>query len=84
MKRRWLAAQPTVIGESEQKAEVLGEFARRNRPKAGKWLMLGPPGDRQPNRQEPLDAAAKTTIARLALSAETGDDDEHPSALIEA
>jgi hypothetical protein len=73
IKRRWFAAQPTVIRESEQKAEILGKFARRNGPKAAKGLMLGLPGDRQPNRQEQLDAAAKTTIIRFALTAETGE-----------
>ena len=68
IKRRWFAAQPTVIRESEQKADLLGEFARRNGPKAAKGLMLGLPGDRQPERTELLDSAAKTTLVRFALT----------------
>ncbi|MGB8390859.1 hypothetical protein [Mycobacterium sp.] len=68
IKGRWLAAQPTVIRQVEQKADVLGEFARRNGPRAAKGLMLGLPGDRQPDRQESLAAAANTTIVRFTLT----------------
>jgi hypothetical protein len=68
IKRRWFAAQPTPIKDAEAKADLLGEFARRNGPKAAKGLMLGLPGDRQPDRQELLDAAAKTTLVRLSLT----------------
>ncbi|OBF80006.1 hypothetical protein A5791_09630 [Mycobacterium sp. 852002-51163_SCH5372311] len=68
IKRRWFAAQPTVIGQLEQKADILGEFAKRNGPRAAGGLMLGLPADRQPDRQELLDAAAKTTIVRFALT----------------
>jgi hypothetical protein len=67
IKRRWLEARPTAITQLEQKADVLGDFAKRNGPRAAKGLMLGLPGDRQPDRQQLLDAAAKTTIVRLAL-----------------
>lgn len=67
IKRRWFEARPTVIGQLEQKADVLGDFAMRNGPRAAKGLMLGLPGDRQPDRQQLLDAAARTTIVRLAL-----------------
>jgi len=68
IKRRWFEGRPTVIRQLEQKADVLGDFAKRNGPRAAKGLMLGLPGDRQPDRQQLLDAAAKTTIVRLALS----------------
>ena len=67
IKRRWLHAEPTVIRQDDQKADILGEFAQRNGPKAAKGLMLGLPGDRQPDRQELLAAAAKTTLVRFAL-----------------
>jgi hypothetical protein len=67
IKRRWLHAEPTVIRQDDQKADILGEFARRNGPKAAKGLMLGLPGDRQPDRQELLAAAAKTTLVRFAV-----------------
>jgi hypothetical protein len=67
IKRRWLEARPTAITQLEQKADVLCDFAKRNGPRAAKGLMLGLPGDRQPDRQQLLDAAAKTTIVRLAL-----------------
>lgn len=67
IKRQWFAATPTVIRDDDQKAEVLGEFAKRNGPKAAKGLMLGLPGDRQPDAQELLTAAAKTTLVRFAL-----------------
>ncbi|MDX1886044.1 hypothetical protein [Mycolicibacterium sp. 120270] len=69
IKRRWFAARPTAVRELEQKADLLGEFAKRNGPRAARGLMLGLPGDRQPNRQELLDAAAKTTFVRFALAA---------------
>lgn len=67
IKRRWLKAEPTVIRHDDQKADILGEFARRNGPKAAKGLMLGLPADRQPDRQELLAAAAKTTLVRFAV-----------------
>jgi hypothetical protein len=67
IKRRWLRAEPTVIRHDDQKADILGEFARRNGPKAAKGLMLGLPADRQPDRQELLAAAAKTTLVRFAV-----------------
>jgi hypothetical protein len=70
IERRWFVARPTVIRQLEQKADILGEFARRNGPKAAKGLMLGLPGDRQPDRQEMLDAAAKTTVVRFAIEPE--------------
>jgi hypothetical protein len=44
IKRRWFAARPTAIRQLEQKADVLGEFAERNGPRAAKGLMLGLPG----------------------------------------
>lgn len=71
IKRRWFAARPTAIRQLEQKADVLGDFATRNGPLAAKGLMLGLPGDRQPDRQQLLDAAAKTTLVRLALTTTT-------------
>jgi hypothetical protein len=69
IKRRWFAARPTAIRQLEQKADVLGDFVTRNGPRAAKGLMLGLPGDRQPDRQQLLNAAAKTTLVRLALTA---------------
>lgn len=72
IKRRWFAAQPTAIRDPEAKAGLLGEFARRNGPQAARGLMLGLPGDRQPNRQELLAAAAKTTIVRFATQRSAG------------
>ena len=68
IKRRWLSAEPSVIRQDDQKADIIGEFAQRNGPKAAKGLMLGLPGDRQPDRQELLAAAAKTTLVRFALT----------------
>jgi|SRR6476661_674023 hypothetical protein len=68
IKRRWLHAEPTVIRQDDQKADMLGEFARRNGPRAAKGLMLGLPADRQPDRQELLTAATKTTLVRFAVS----------------
>jgi hypothetical protein len=67
IKRRWLRAEPTVIRHDDQKADILGEFARRNGPKAAKGLMLRLPADRQPDRQELLAAASKTTLVRFTL-----------------
>lgn len=69
---RWRDAVPTVISDRDGKADVLGEFARRNGPRAARGLMLGLSGDRQPTRDELLGAAGKTTITRFAL---TGRDD---------
>ena len=67
IKRRWFDAEPTVIRQDDQKADIIGEFAQRNGPKAAKGLMLGLPGDRQPDRQELLAAVTKTTLVRFAL-----------------
>jgi hypothetical protein len=69
IKGRWFDARPTVISEGEDKADLLGEFARRKGPRAAKGLMLGLPGDSQPDREQLVAAAAKTTIVRFALSA---------------
>jgi hypothetical protein len=70
IKGQWFIAQPWVISEPEQKADVLGEFVRRKGVKAAKGLMLGLPGDRQPDRQPLLEAGAKTTFVRFALAPE--------------
>ncbi|OBA82146.1 hypothetical protein A9W99_12155 [Mycobacterium sp. 1164966.3] len=72
IKRHWFAAQPTVIRQLEQKASMLGEFAKRNGPRAARGLMLGLPADRQPDQQELFDAAAKTTIVRFAIEPKAG------------
>ena len=72
---RWHHAVPTVISDQNEKAGVLAEFARRNGPRAARGLMLGLPGDRQPDREELLAAAVKTTVTRFAL---TGPDDISP------
>jgi len=71
IKGQWFTAHPTAIKEAEQKADVLSEFARRNGPRAAKGLMLGLPGDRRPDRQKLLAAAAKTTLVRFSLTAAT-------------
>jgi len=68
VKGRWSAAEPTVVTQTQQKADTLQEFARCKVPRAAKGLMLGLPDDRQPNRQELLDAAAKTTIVSFNLT----------------
>jgi hypothetical protein len=68
IKGRSFAAKPKVIKDAEQKADVLGEFARRNGAKAAKGLMLGLPGDRAPTRAELLAAAQRTTLVRFSLS----------------
>lgn len=65
IKRQWFSAAPTAVRRDDEKADILGEFARRNGPKAAKGLMLGLPGDRQPDRRELLAAAAKTTLVRF-------------------
>ena len=69
---RWHDAAPTVISDTNDKAAMLAEFARRNGPRAARGLMLGLPGDRQPARHELAAAAAKTTITRFALTGRDG------------
>ena len=68
IKRKWLSAAPTVVRRDDEKADILGEFARRNGPKAAKGLLLALPGDRQPDQQELLAAAAKTTLVRFTFT----------------
>ena len=68
VKGRWFAAEPTAITDADQKCDVLGEFARRNGPKAAKGLMIGLPGDRPPTQQQLRAAASKTTVVRFALT----------------
>lgn len=64
---RWFAAEPTAITDTDQKCDLLDEFARRNGPKAAKGLMIGLPGDQLPSRQQLLASASKTTIVRFEL-----------------
>jgi hypothetical protein len=71
IKGKWFAAHPVAIKEADQKADLLGEFARRNGPRAAKGLMLGLPGDRQPDRRQLLAAAAMTTLVRFSLTPPT-------------
>ncbi|WP_231999065.1 aldo/keto reductase [Mycobacterium sp. 1081908.1] len=68
LKGRWFAAEPTAITDTDRKCDLLAEFVRRNGSKAARGLMIGLPGDRQPNRQELLAAASKTTMVRFALA----------------
>jgi hypothetical protein len=68
IKRKWFSAAPAVVRGVDEKVDILGEFARRNGPKAAKGLMLGLPGDRQPDQQELLAAAAKTTLVRFTFT----------------
>lgn len=70
IKGQWFTAQPTVIKEPEQKADVLAEFVRRNGVQAAKGLMLGLPGDHRPDRQQLVEAGAKTTFIRFVLAPE--------------
>jgi hypothetical protein len=67
VKGQQFTAKPTVIKDAEQKADILAEFVRRNGAQAAKGLMLGLPGDRQPDRQQLLAAGAKTTFVCFAL-----------------
>lgn len=71
IKAQRFAAHAVAIKGADQKADVLEEFARRNGPRAAKGLMLGLPGDCQPDRQQLLAAAAKTTLVRFSLTAPT-------------
>ena len=50
-------------------ADLLEELARRDGTRVAKGLMLGPPGGRQPDRQQLLAAAVKTTLVRFSLAA---------------
>ena len=59
---RWHDAVPTVISDTNDKAAVLAEFARRNGPRTARGLMLGLPGDRQPTQDELLAAAARFAL----------------------
>jgi len=66
---QWSDAQPTVTKDREVKADVLGEFAERNGPRAARGLLLGLPGGRLPSREELLAAADKTIIIRFKHAA---------------
>ena len=70
VKGQQFTAKPTVIKDAEQKADILAEFVRRYGAQAAKGLMLGLPGDRQPDRQQLLAAGAKTTFVCFALEPE--------------
>ena len=67
IKGTWFGARPSVISDDSDKADLLREFARRNGARAAKGLMLGLPGDRQPDRAKLDAASAKTTVVRFAL-----------------
>jgi hypothetical protein len=69
IKGRWFTAAPTVIRPAERRADLLAEFARRNGAKAAGRAMRNVPSDREPTRDELLNAANSTSLVRLALSA---------------
>jgi hypothetical protein len=63
-------ATPTVIRPAERRADVLAEFAKRNGTKAAGRALRNVPADREPTREELLDAANGTSLVRLALAEE--------------
>jgi hypothetical protein len=70
IKGRWFTAAPTVIGPAERRADLLAEFAKRYGAKAAGRAMRNVPNDREPTRDELLDAANGTSLVHLALTAE--------------
>jgi hypothetical protein len=70
IKHQWFTAQPTVITPAEHRADLLAEFAKRNGVRAAGRAMSNVPSDREPTRDELLEAANGTSIVRLTLTAE--------------
>jgi hypothetical protein len=70
VKGRWFTAAATVIRPVERRADVLAEFAKRYGAKAAGRAMRNVPTDREPTRDELLDAANRTSLVRLALTTE--------------
>lgn len=67
IKGRWFIAHPTVIVPAERRADLLGEFAKRNGARAAGRALRNVPSDREPTREELLAAADSTSLIRMAL-----------------
>jgi hypothetical protein len=68
LRGRWRDAAPAVAGSVEERAALLGEFARRYGPRRAGRLPVGLPSDRQPTEEELQRAATKTALIRFALT----------------
>ena len=68
LRGRWRDAVPTVAASIEERATLLGAFARRYGPQRAGRLPIGLPNDRQPTEEELRRAAAKTAIVRFTLA----------------
>jgi hypothetical protein len=68
MRGHWRDAVPTVAGSIEERATLLGAFARRYGPQRAGRLPVGLPNDRQPTEEELQRAATKTAIVHFALT----------------
>ena len=67
MRGRWRDAVPTVADSIEERASLLGEFARRYGAQRAGRLPIGLPNDRQPTDEELQREATKTAIVRFSL-----------------
>jgi hypothetical protein len=62
-----------VIRPAQRRADLLAKFAKRNGAKAAGLAMRNVPSDREPTRDELLDAANATSLVRLVLTTENAD-----------
>ncbi|MER5212031.1 hypothetical protein ABT063_15965 [Streptomyces sp. NPDC002838] len=65
---RWRTAEPTVVERPEEVADLLGDLAARQGPRAVAALRVGLPGDRQPTRDELLLAGTRVRVGRFRFT----------------
>ncbi|MDW4905910.1 hypothetical protein RB628_11335 [Streptomyces sp. ADMS] len=68
LKGRWRSAKPTVVERAEEVADLLGELAARQGPKAVAALRVGLPRDRPPTREELVLAGTRVRVGRFRLT----------------
>ncbi|MBA2811382.1 nitroreductase family deazaflavin-dependent oxidoreductase [Streptomyces sp. KM273126] len=68
LRGRWRTAEPRVVEDSAQVADLLGDLAERQGPRAVAALRVGLPGDRQPTRDELLLAGSRVRVGRFRIT----------------
>ncbi|MEV7795268.1 nitroreductase/quinone reductase family protein [Streptomyces sp. NPDC087512] len=65
---RWRTAEPRIVEQPAQVADLLGDLAARQGPRAVAALRVGLPGDRQPTREELLLAGSRVRAGRFRFT----------------
>lgn len=68
LRGRWLTAESRVVEDPAEVADLLGDLAARQGPRAVAALRVGLPGDRQPTRDELLLAGSRVRVGRFRFT----------------